>query len=53
MSRAVSTVSAMTPSSSLPDHDCTAAQMPAELKNQLSHRGQALAKLKAALAAAH
>lgn len=35
----------------VPDHDCTSAQMPAELKNQLSHRGQALAKLKAALAA--
>jgi XTP/dITP diphosphohydrolase len=31
----------------VPDHDCTSAQMPAELKNQLSHRGQALAKLKA------
>ena len=37
----------------VPDHDCTSAQMPAELKNQLSHRGQALVKLKAALAAAH
>ena len=35
----------------VPDHDCTSAQMPVELKNQLSHRGQALAKLKAALAA--
>ncbi|BEE19150.1 MULTISPECIES: RdgB/HAM1 family non-canonical purine NTP pyrophosphatase [Aeromonas] len=37
----------------VPDHDCTAAQMPGDLKNQLSHRGQALAKLKEALAAAH
>lgn len=35
----------------VPDEDCSAAQMPAELKNRLSHRGQALAKLKAALAA--
>ncbi len=26
----------------VPDHDCTSAQLPAEVKNQLSHRGQAL-----------
>ncbi|MGE6108345.1 RdgB/HAM1 family non-canonical purine NTP pyrophosphatase [Aeromonas sobria] len=37
----------------VPDEDCSAAQMPSELKNRLSHRGQALAKLKAALAAMH
>ncbi|MGY3870798.1 RdgB/HAM1 family non-canonical purine NTP pyrophosphatase [Aeromonas crassostreae] len=37
----------------VPDEDCSAAQMPSELKNRLSHRGQALAKLKAALAATH
>ncbi|MGL5030800.1 MAG: RdgB/HAM1 family non-canonical purine NTP pyrophosphatase [Aeromonas sp.] len=33
----------------VPEHHCTAAQMASELKNQLSHRGQALAQLKAAL----
>ncbi len=26
----------------VPDHNCTSAQLPAEVKNQLSHRGQAL-----------
>ncbi|WNC73213.1 XTP/dITP diphosphatase [Thalassotalea psychrophila] len=29
----------------LKDHDMTSAQLPRELKNQLSHRGKALAKL--------
>ena len=28
-----------------PEHQCTAAQLPPEIKNQLSHRGQALQKL--------
>ena len=37
----------------VPDEDCSAAQMASELKNRLSHRGQALAQLKAALAATH
>ena len=26
----------------LPDHNCTSAELPKELKNKLSHRGQAL-----------
>jgi XTP/dITP diphosphohydrolase len=26
----------------LPEHDCTAAELPAELKNRISHRGQAM-----------
>jgi len=29
----------------VPTHHCTSAQLPAETKNQLSHRGQALQKL--------
>lgn len=29
----------------VPQHNCTAAQLPPEVKNQLSHRGQALQKL--------
>lgn len=29
----------------LPDHQCTSAELPPELKGQLSHRGQALKKL--------
>ena len=29
----------------VPTHQCTSAQLPAETKNQLSHRGQALQKL--------
>ncbi|MDZ7661724.1 XTP/dITP diphosphatase [Thiohalophilus sp.] len=33
----------------VPDHHCTSAQLPAETKNQLSHRGQALRKLVTAL----
>jgi XTP/dITP diphosphohydrolase len=33
----------------IPDLDATAAQLSAELKNQISHRGRALAKLRTAL----
>jgi len=33
----------------VPTHDCSSAELPAETKNQLSHRGQALRKLVAAL----
>lgn len=33
----------------VPDQNCTAAELPAEAKNSLSHRGQALRKLLAAL----
>lgn len=33
----------------VPTHDCTAAELPAEEKNRLSHRGQALRCLVAAL----
>ena len=33
----------------VPQHDCTAAQLSAEVKNRLSHRGQALSKLLAAM----
>ena len=33
----------------VPSHDCTAAQLPAEEKNRLSHRGQALRRLVEAL----
>ena len=33
----------------VPDLDNTAAQLPANVKNQISHRGRALAKLRAAL----
>lgn len=35
----------------VPSEECTSAELPAERKNQLSHRAQALAKLKLALAA--
>lgn len=33
----------------VPDHGCTAAELPAQSKNAISHRGQALRKLVAAL----
>ena len=33
----------------VPERHCTAAELPAEVKNRLSHRGQALSKLLAAL----
>lgn len=33
----------------IPSHGCTAAELPSEEKNRLSHRGQALRKLLAAL----
>ena len=33
----------------VPSHDCSSAELPAEIKNNLSHRGQALRKLVAAL----
>jgi XTP/dITP diphosphohydrolase len=33
----------------VPTHDCSSAELPAEVKNALSHRGQALRKLLAAL----
>ncbi len=33
----------------VPTHDCSSAQLPPEVKNTLSHRGQALRKLLAAL----
>jgi len=33
----------------VPTHDCSSAQLPPEVKNSLSHRGQALRKLLAAL----
>lgn len=29
----------------LPDHQCTAAELPSDVKNRISHRGQALATL--------
>ncbi|MEN9849478.1 MAG: hypothetical protein RL368_2218 [Pseudomonadota bacterium] len=35
----------------IPEHQCTAAQMPPDLKNKLSHRGQAMRELQAALQA--
>ncbi len=35
----------------VPTHNCSAAELPADVKNQLSHRGQALRKLAAALSA--
>ncbi len=35
----------------VPEKNCTAAQLPPQIKNQLSHRGQALKKLMAAFAA--
>ncbi|MGB5338897.1 MAG: non-canonical purine NTP pyrophosphatase, partial [Gammaproteobacteria bacterium] len=34
----------------VPTHDCSSAQLPAAVKNALSHRGQALQQLAAALA---
>lgn len=34
----------------VPEQNCTAAQLPPEIKNQLSHRGQALQKLMQAFA---
>lgn len=33
----------------VPDHDCSSAELPAEVKNALSHRGQALKQLVAGL----
>ncbi len=33
----------------VPTHDCSSAELPPEVKNALSHRGQALRKLVAAL----
>ena len=33
----------------VPTHDCSSAELPAEIKNALSHRGQALRQLLAAL----
>ena len=33
----------------VPAHDCSSAELPAETKNSLSHRGQALRQLVAAL----
>ena len=35
----------------IPEQQCTAAQMPPDLKNKLSHRGQAMRELQAALSA--
>ena len=35
----------------VPTHACSSAELPPELKNRLSHRGQALRKLIAALRA--
>ena len=35
----------------VPSHDCSSAELPPEIKNRLSHRGQALRKLIAALRA--
>ncbi len=37
----------------VPTHDRASAELPPEVKNQLSHRGQALRKLAAALRTAH
>lgn len=34
-----------------PEHGCSAAQLPAELKHRISHRGRALAQLRTKLAA--
>ncbi len=36
----------------VPGHDCASAELPPEIKNRLSHRGQAMARLLAALRAA-
>lgn len=33
----------------VPTHNCSAAELPADVKNELSHRGQALTKLLAAM----
>ncbi|MCC6208492.1 MAG: RdgB/HAM1 family non-canonical purine NTP pyrophosphatase [Gammaproteobacteria bacterium] len=35
----------------VPSHDCASAELPPEIKNRLSHRGQAMARLLAALRA--
>jgi XTP/dITP diphosphohydrolase len=35
----------------VPTHDCASAELPPEIKNRLSHRGQAMARLLAALRA--
>jgi len=35
----------------VPGHDCASAELPPEIKNRLSHRGQAMARLLAALRA--
>jgi XTP/dITP diphosphohydrolase len=37
----------------VPTHNCSSAELPPEVKNQLSHRGQALRALVAALGSAH
>jgi XTP/dITP diphosphohydrolase len=37
----------------VPTHSCSSAELPAEVKNQLSHRGQALRALVAALGTTH
>ena len=37
----------------VPQHNCTAAQLSADVKNSLSHRGQALQKLLIALQGRH
>jgi XTP/dITP diphosphohydrolase len=37
----------------VPTHGCSSAELPPEVKNQLSHRGQALRALVAALGTAH
>jgi XTP/dITP diphosphohydrolase len=37
----------------VPTHNCSSAELPPEVKNQLSHRGQALRALVAALGTAH
>ncbi len=37
----------------VPTHNCSSAQLPPEVKNALSHRGQALRKLVTALGTAH
>ena len=47
--RAAPAVSATTRCSFVPSHACSAAELPAETKNVLSHRGQALRQLLAGL----
>jgi len=37
----------------VPDQQCTAAELPAEIKNHISHRGRALLKLRELLNASH